>query len=91
MTIWKYAVPVEDMFTQAMPRGAKVLAVQVQNDDPQMWALVNEDEPPCERVFRVVGTGYPVEMGLEYVGTFQLYGGRLVFHLFESIWSDKEV
>lgn len=67
-----------------MPRAAKVLCVQVQHGAPQIWALVgNEAETVEARPFRVFGTGQEMPGGLSYLGTFQLSGGGLVWHLFE--------
>ena len=81
-TIYKYKlVPAE---TQAiiMPEGAKVLTVQVQRGCPCLWALVESTNPPIARHFRIYGTGENFVHG-EYIGSFQLAGGDLVFHVFE--------
>jgi len=90
-TIWKYAVPILDRFTLALPQGAEYLSVQVQTDVygnalAMLWALVDSDRPKERVQFAVVGTGGPApnpgEGELRYIGTFQLSGGTLVFHLF---------
>ena len=84
--IWKYAVPVQDMITLMIPRNAQVLTVQVQHGEPQLWALVDPDNPPEQRTFRLAGTGHVIEGSVNifsYVGTYQLDDGALVFHLFE--------
>lgn len=88
MTIWKFPVPVNDRFTVNMPRNARPLSVQVQHNDVCMWALVDPTAPVVRREFRVFGTGHPVDLsgGSQtgaFVGTFQVYGGDLVFHLFD--------
>lgn len=68
-----------------MPRGAQILCVQAQRDSPQLWALVDPNAPKVTRVFRTYGTGWDFDAtGLSYVGTFQLGGGSLVFHVFEQ-------
>jgi hypothetical protein len=87
MTIWTYPFDVTDEFEQLMPAGAKVLSVQVQNGQPCMWALVDAAERDEVRKFRVVGTGHPIENShaLQFVGTFQIHGGMLVFHLCEEL------
>lgn len=83
--IWKYMVEVADQFEIEMPEGARVLCVQVQHDHPQIWAMVDPDAPMVTRRFRVVGTGHGIEAPIgPYVGTFQLYGGSFVGHLFEE-------
>lgn len=83
-SVWKFPVSLEDQFPLEMPEGAQPLSVQMQHGQPCLWALVNPDAPRRSRFFRLVGTGHPVEEGLGFVGTFQLNGGALVFHLFEA-------
>jgi len=87
LTIWKYPVPAEDYFKLSLPIGAMPLAVQAQRGQPQMWVLLEENETVfVNRVFRVAGTGHPIAEGLhhlQYIDTFQLHGGNLIFHVFE--------
>lgn len=89
LTIWKYEVPAADYFELSLPPNAKPLTVQVQRGNPQMWVLLDQDETIyVDRKFYVAGTGLPISepMGiLQYVGTFQLRGGLLVFHVFEVV------
>lgn len=86
-SIHKYPVPIVDDVEIELPVGAQVLTVQVQMDKPFIWALVSKDTVRTEmRQFRLIGTGHPIEDDAKrYVGTFQLHGGDLVFHLFEKI------
>lgn len=93
-TIHKYAVKKEDEFIVNMPVGAKILTVQMQFGQPQMWAVIDDDEDiPLEpRHFRLAGTGHPlwihdspINGQHEYIGTIQMREGTLVFHLFEWI------
>lgn len=83
-TVWKYPITPNVSDVQ-MPKGAKVLTVQMQNGQPCMWVLVDPDEKKETRTFMLIGTGHKVSPGvdLKYIGTFQLEEGRLVFHLFE--------
>jgi hypothetical protein len=85
--IWKYAVPAIDRFTIDMPEGGEVLTVQVQRGDVNLWARVDPKATKVQREFFVVGTGHERDDihgdCTRYVGTFQLQGGALVFHLFE--------
>ena len=70
----------------AMPAGAVILALQTQNEAPCIWALVDAEEPVHEtRIFRTVGTGHSADVASKgtYVGTYQIRGGQLVFHVFE--------
>ena len=52
-----------------------------------MWVLFDESETVfVDRLFRIAKTGYQISEGLhhlQYIGTFQLAGGTLVFHVFE--------
>ena len=86
-TIWKYEIAQKSIQQIDLPEGAEVLAVQSQYDFPYIWALVNPSEPTKPREFHLYGTGHPIHQreSLAYVGTFQLQGGDLVFHLFEKI------
>ena len=82
-TIWKWTLKPET--TIDMPHGAKLLAVQEQHGEPQLWALVDYGAKKYPRTFRIHGTGHdlPDEPG-QYVGTFQMHGGALELHVFEA-------
>jgi hypothetical protein len=91
-TIWKFPVEVADRFVVPMPSGAEVLSVQMQNDVPVMWARVDDTAPVVDREFAVHGTGHPVPSNRgRFIGSFQMLGGRLVFHLFEINSSAAEI
>ena len=84
--VYKYPIEIQDVVKIMMPKDAKVLTVQVQNGTPCIWAAVD----PCQmylecRFFRIAGTGHAIEDDVidNYVGTIQMYDGRLVFHIFE--------
>lgn len=87
-TIWKFPLinPGGSEWVR-MPKGAKILCVQVQNNAPYLWAEVHANAEPEERLFSVVGTGWAMteraEDKRQYVGTFQIHGGELVFHVYE--------
>jgi hypothetical protein len=83
--IWKYEIGDPDGYGLEMPKGAEILTVQIQNDKPYIWALVDENSPIEERNFIVLGTGHSFMLSKNsvYIGTFQEAGGRLVWHLFE--------
>jgi len=81
-TIYKY--PIHEFGTQTivMPVGAQILDVQMQNGNPQIWAMVEEPKEVENREFTLVGTGSPImEEDLTYIATFQV--GVFVWHLFE--------
>jgi hypothetical protein len=83
--IYKYELAITDSQTVTMPEGAEILAVQVQRGAPCLWALVNPELRAVERHIETFGTGHPVDTGVErlYIGTYQISGGSLVFHVFE--------
>jgi hypothetical protein len=87
-TIWKFKLPIEDDFTLQLPKGYKILTVQMQNEAPCLWVLVSLEEKEMETAtFRVAGTGHPIDMenyplGIEYINSFQMENGKLMFHLF---------
>lgn len=86
--IWKFPLQCADKNVVEMPRGSQVLCVQNQNEVPCLWALVPDVTPECvtvARTFTIYGTGHQHELiSGGYVGTFQLRGGSLVFHVFEE-------
>jgi hypothetical protein len=84
LMVYKYPIPIEDNFFLLLPADAAILTVQVQGEQPCIWAMVNPEAELRERRFRLAGTGRPIGYGMSYIGTFQLYGGALVFHLFED-------
>lgn len=84
-TIWKYPFTVRGVVECQMPQGAAVLSVQMQHNQPTMWAVVNDENPLVQRRFRIYGTGHEIDRYdtcTEFVGTFQMAGGDLVFHMF---------
>lgn len=86
MKIWKYPLQVIDLQSLLIPKGAKLLTVQTQGDMPQLWTLVDEKAQIVPRNFATYGTGNPIpdsDPG-QYVGTYQIQGGVLVFHVFEK-------
>lgn len=83
--VFKYELPIDDVVCIKMPAGAQALTVDTQHGDPQLWVLVNPDAPMVAHRFRVAGTGHPIESkdAEKYVGSFQLYSGSFVGHLFD--------
>ena len=88
MIIYKYEIQLKAQ-EFVLPKGAKILAVQTQHGTPQIWILLNPEAKTEKRRFLVYPTGYPFEIELNkkliHIGTFQLDGGYLVFHLFEEV------
>lgn len=85
MKIWKWKLYPLDHQAIEMPAGAKLLDVQVQGAEVCLWALCDPDAPLELREIVTYGTGHslPDDPG-EYVATFQLEDGVLVFHVFET-------
>ena len=85
--IYKYPVEFADVQKIYLPIGAQILSVQVQDGKPYIWACINPEVEIEPRQFRLYGTGQDIEgeLVLKFVGTFQLLGGRLVYHLFEEV------
>lgn len=81
-TIWKFPIQVDDEQSMLAPDGWRPLAVQFQRGELCLWALVDpEAEKKKVRVY-VNGTGHPVRHNGTFVGTVQMMGGDLVFHVF---------
>lgn len=91
MKIFKYPVPLTEMFRLSLPPEAVVLSVQVQHNTPVVWVALDPDAPTVERFFWVIATGQDFTMEkVRFIGTFQLsvIGTRtsvLVLHLFEEL------
>jgi hypothetical protein len=84
-TIWKYPLEVEDLQQIEMPVGAQVLAVEVRNGQPCLWAKVDPTKLNVVCEIATVGTGHPANHaeGLQYIGTYQL--GNFVGHVFWGV------
>jgi hypothetical protein len=82
--ILKYPIFLEDEFSISMPVDAVPLYVNVQRGEPFLWALATVNGRESERTFYVAGTGHPVASDRLYVGSFMLYEGAFVGHLFEG-------
>jgi hypothetical protein len=88
MKVYKYQVSANDYFELELPIGAQVLTVDVQYATVCLWAIVDPNAKTETRRFRVAGTGHDIvepPSKLDYIGTFQLHGGMLVFHVFEVL------
>jgi hypothetical protein len=81
--IWKYPLVITDTQSVWMPAGAELLTAQEQNGMLCLWALVNPTAELRQHAIYVVGTGNPTYMdAADYVGTVQMAGGMLVWHVF---------
>lgn len=72
-----------------MPFNAKILTVQTQMGKPYIWAMVN-DNSNVEYEFTIFDTGEEIPNDFDtvfdhtYVGTYQLFGGAEIYHLFKK-------
>lgn len=83
--VYKYRIGNGEEFTLLAPKGAEFLSVQLQGQDVQLWARVDPEAPKVLYKFGIAGTGNylpPFAASAPFIGTFQLAGGALVFHLF---------
>ncbi len=83
-TIWKFPIPAGDEITVDMPDGAVILTVGGVRDEAFVWAMVDAEAPFVGRRLAVRGTGHPLGEVGDYIGTFMLLSGSLVFHVFEA-------
>lgn len=75
MKIFKYTLGTpgaSGVLALSLPKGAKLLTVQMQGDVPQLWALVDPEKPKEIRSLRVIPTGIEVGQVSSYLGTFQI-------------------
>jgi hypothetical protein len=84
--IWKFEIKTDDVIKIKMPEGAKILTIDSQHTIPCIWALCDPIAKVETRKFIILGTGHPIEdtENLKYIGTYQMYGGDLIFHVFEE-------
>ena len=76
-TVWKFPVCSE----VRMPKGAKLLTLQVQHGMPHLWAEVDPSAEEEKRRFAVVGTGSTLPEPRTYVGTYQ--NSPFIWHVYE--------
>lgn len=87
-TIWKYELEIKDEHILEIPSPAIPLGFQVQYGKPVLWCLVDPEKGMVKKRFRMAGTGHEILFTLEelnYIGTIQLLGGNLIYHLFEIL------
>ncbi len=87
MKIWKYQISNNDIIIK-VPGGksAQILSLQLQDNVPTIWVLVNPEEELAERRFVTFVTGSfgnIISNYHNYIGTYQIDG--FVGHVFEII------
>lgn len=87
-SIWKFELQTTGKQTIVVPANSEILTVQTQNERPCIWVLVDPAATKEQRCIEVFGTGHDVHyskgVSRVYLGTYQLHGGSLVFHVFEN-------
>lgn len=88
-TIFKYRVPeLFGKFRLTLPKDARILSFQEQQDKLYIWAIVEWDyvddmQMHEQRFFAMHATGCELDVSGEHVGTVIAKNG-LVYHLFEK-------
>lgn len=89
IVVHKFPIRVADKVVIEMDPKARFLEFATQRtaegEQMALWALVDPSAPKEERTFQLAGTGHPIKPFHRYVGTTQLHGGDIVFHLFEFL------
>jgi hypothetical protein len=87
VVVWKYEIEILGYVERELPKGARIIAVDVQYGKPCMWALVDPEARGEIRRFYLLGTGHEINDDdserLRHLGTFMLDDGAFVGHLFE--------
>lgn len=86
MQIWKFPINIIDEQEVEMPHGAEILSAQMQGEELCLWALVSPACNKTSRTIEIFGTGNPITPATrKFIGTAQMFGGRLVWHVFERL------
>lgn len=82
--ILKHEIPAASEFTLPLHEGSKLLKLAVVNEKAYIWALEDESKPQRGVKFRMVVTGEEINLEpyMMYIGTFILFNGSFVGHLF---------
>ena len=83
--IWEFHLDICDEQTILIPKNAKILSVQAQNDNLCLWVLCDPLASKIERIFYIYGTGNPIQnypLG-KFINTAQTKDG-MSWHIFEK-------
>lgn len=85
--IYKYTLKLIGIQQIDLPSDYKILSIQLQYENMQMWVLVNSEAPTIPRYFHIYGTGQCIENinVLKYISTVVTCNEALVWHVFEKI------
>jgi hypothetical protein len=86
-SIYKYTLQTTGLQEIEVPVNSRILCVQVQYNQPNIWILVDLNEIEKETLNIIIkGTGFEIDSGtnLHYIGTYQLESGNFVGHVFQQ-------
>lgn len=93
MIILKYPIPYDKKFEMEfsifMPAHSKILKLDMQCGKPTLWVLVTHGFDNIQYSFRILATGHEFHdmEDLQYIDTFLVNDGVLVWHLFQYMKS----
>lgn len=85
-TIYKYYLKLDGVQHIEMPKGAKILCVQLQQRSPCLWAEVETTQEMETHIIHTIGTGHEIKeenLGT-YIGTYQFADGAVALHLYDQ-------
>ena len=84
--IYKYPIEIRDEQTISVPKDSKILAIQTQNEQLVVYALVDINQKEMQTIeIRIFGTGHDLDINMTswtYLGTVMTYHDKLVWHIF---------
>lgn len=90
--IYKYLFQTSDIVKIKMPNKAQILKVDMQGDQPCIWAKVNPDGPEVVRLFQIFGTDKPVQPLYSNMIFYDTYfQNSMVWHVFGYEGWDDEI
>lgn len=84
IAIYKYKLAIQSEQVIKLPVLNTILSVRTQDGAPFLYANVDTLSEERDVTVRTYGTGQEIDpnLVLEYVGTYELCGGQLVYHVF---------
>ena len=87
--VFEYPLTLEAEQNITMPLSAELLGLQVRGEIAVLWAIVDHQNRDTQRRVYLVATatpgrGDPPLDKARYIGTFQLAGGDIVYHVFDA-------
>lgn len=84
LSIWKFPFTVSSTVTFEIPRDHRFIHVDMQGNQPCLWAVVDPGSSLTITNLRIYGTGHPIVNGEagSFIGTFQQ--PPFVWHVFKG-------